>query len=134
MRIRLKGINRVRKRLATGQIVTYFYAWKGGPRLDGEPGTAEFLASYNRASRSAVSHRPDCSAECSTSMKAQRASLISQIERGKIIASTSRPSMPSSETFRLRPWRIGVLGVNSWLGANVWRLGHDAKQTMPLLS
>lgn len=49
MRIRLKGINRVRKRLATGQIVTYFYAWKGGPRLDGEPGTAEFLASYNRA-------------------------------------------------------------------------------------
>jgi integrase len=49
VRVPLKGINRVRKRLADGSFVTYWYAWKGGPRLDGKPGTPEFHASYNRA-------------------------------------------------------------------------------------
>jgi integrase len=51
MRIRLKGINRVKVRLATGETVTYYYAFKGGPRVRGEPGTPEFLASYHEALR-----------------------------------------------------------------------------------
>jgi len=46
MRTRLKGINKVRARLANGQVVTYYYAWRGGPRLAGKPGTPEFHASY----------------------------------------------------------------------------------------
>jgi len=45
----LRGINSVRKRLADGRTVTYWYAWKGGPPLRGEPGTPEFVASYNEA-------------------------------------------------------------------------------------
>ena len=49
MRVRLKGINRVAKRLADGTVVTYYYAWKGGPPLRGEPGTPEFIASDNEA-------------------------------------------------------------------------------------
>jgi hypothetical protein len=49
MRIRLKGLNRVAKVLADGSIATYYYAWKGGPRLKGEPGTPEFIASYHEA-------------------------------------------------------------------------------------
>ena len=49
MRIELKGINSVNKRLADGTRRTYWYAWKGGPRLRGEPGTPEFMASYNAA-------------------------------------------------------------------------------------
>ena len=49
MRIRLKGINSVVKRLADGSTVTYYYAWKGGPRVRGQPGTPEFIASYNEA-------------------------------------------------------------------------------------
>ncbi|ACA18252.1 integrase family protein [Methylobacterium sp. 4-46] len=49
MRVRLKGINSRRKRLADGTWRTYWYAWKGGPRLEGEPGTPEFMASYNTA-------------------------------------------------------------------------------------
>ncbi len=49
MRVRLKGINSVTKPLKDGTTVTYWYAWKGGPRLDGEPGDPEFIASYNRA-------------------------------------------------------------------------------------
>ena len=49
MRIRLKGLNSVSKTLADGEVVTYYYAWKGGPRLNGEPGTPEFIASYHEA-------------------------------------------------------------------------------------
>jgi integrase len=49
MRIRLKGINSRRKRLADGSFKTYWWAWKGGPPLQGEPGTPEFMASYNAA-------------------------------------------------------------------------------------
>src|SRR6476620_2148395 len=49
MRVRLKGINSRRKKLADGTIRTYWYAWKGGPPLPGEPGTPEFIASYNEA-------------------------------------------------------------------------------------
>src|SRR6516162_960824 len=47
MRVRLKGINSITKRLANGTRRTYWYAWKGGPPLRGEPGTPEFIASYN---------------------------------------------------------------------------------------
>ncbi|GGL52132.1 tyrosine-type recombinase/integrase [Wenxinia marina] len=49
MRVRLKGVNRVSKRLADGSSVTYYYAWKGGPRLPGKPGAPEFIAAYNAA-------------------------------------------------------------------------------------
>jgi integrase len=49
VRVPLKGVNRVRKKLADGRVVTYWYAWKGGPRLEGLPGSPEFHASYARA-------------------------------------------------------------------------------------
>jgi integrase len=49
MRIRLKGINSKRKKLADGSFKTYYWAWKGGPPLSGEPGSPEFIASYNKA-------------------------------------------------------------------------------------
>ncbi len=49
MRVRLKGINSVPKTLADGTRRTYWYAWKGGPPLRGEPGTPEFVHSYNEA-------------------------------------------------------------------------------------
>jgi integrase len=49
MRVRLKGLNFTNKRLADGTLRTYWYAWRGGPLLRGEPGTPEFIASYNAA-------------------------------------------------------------------------------------
>jgi integrase len=49
MRIRLKGINSVKKTLADGSVKVFYYAWKSGPPLRGEPGTPEFIASYNEA-------------------------------------------------------------------------------------
>src|SRR5271155_3199350 len=49
MRVRLKGISSARKRLADGRLVVYWYAWRCGPRLEGEPGSPAFVASYNAA-------------------------------------------------------------------------------------
>ncbi|PWE55914.1 integrase [Metarhizobium album] len=42
--VELKGIHTVK---AKGRV--YYYAWRGGPSLKGEPGTPEFMASYNEA-------------------------------------------------------------------------------------
>jgi integrase len=44
VRINLRGIAKV-----TAKGRTYWYAWRGGPRLHGEPGSPEFIASYNQA-------------------------------------------------------------------------------------
>jgi integrase len=49
MRVILKGIHTAKVKLASGEPVTYYYAWRNGPRLIGEPGSAEFLASFNAA-------------------------------------------------------------------------------------
>ena len=43
-RVELKGIAKV-----TSKGRDYWYAWRGGPRLRGKPGTPEFMASYNEA-------------------------------------------------------------------------------------
>lgn len=40
VRIKLKGLNVVRKTRADGTKVIYYYAWKGGPRIEGELGSA----------------------------------------------------------------------------------------------
>ncbi len=44
VKIELKGIHRV---CSKGRV--YWYAWRGGPRLRGEPGTPEFSIAYNEA-------------------------------------------------------------------------------------
>ena len=44
VKVDLKGIAKV-----TAKGRTYCYAWRGGPRLRGEPGSPEFMASYNEA-------------------------------------------------------------------------------------
>jgi integrase len=51
MRVKLKGIASATCTLASGERVTYFYAWRGGPRLIGVPGSPEFLKSYEAAHR-----------------------------------------------------------------------------------
>jgi integrase len=49
MRVQLKGVKK-----ATSKGRVYYYAWDGGPRLKGAPGTPEFVASYNHAIASRV--------------------------------------------------------------------------------
>jgi hypothetical protein len=43
-RVELKGIAKVRSK---GKI--YYYAWRGGPSLRGDPGSPVFMASYHEA-------------------------------------------------------------------------------------
>ena len=59
MRVALDGINRVRKRLANGTLETYHYYGKGGPRIVGKFGSAEFLASYAEARKRLSPSRSD---------------------------------------------------------------------------
>jgi integrase len=56
--VRLKGLNQVKKALKDGTTRVYWYAWKGGPKLEGAPGTPEFMASYNAALES-IRRRPN---------------------------------------------------------------------------
>jgi integrase len=49
MRVKLKGIHSTYAKLADGSIKVYWYAWRGGPRLRGKPGTPDFIASFNEA-------------------------------------------------------------------------------------
>ncbi len=51
MKVRLKNINSISKVLADGTKITYYYAWKGGPRLHGEPGSPQFIESYHEATK-----------------------------------------------------------------------------------
>src|ERR1700730_17013708 len=48
MRIHAKGLHWTVGKLADGTTKTYWYAGRGGPRLEGEPGSPEFIASHNR--------------------------------------------------------------------------------------
>ena len=49
MFVRLKGINKTTKRLADGSVKVYYFLRATGERIEGEPGTPKFVASYNAA-------------------------------------------------------------------------------------
>jgi hypothetical protein len=53
VRVELRGIHRL-----TVKGRTYYYAWRGGPRLRGEPGTPDFVVSYNEAIESRRTPEP----------------------------------------------------------------------------
>ncbi|MFU0504175.1 tyrosine-type recombinase/integrase [Pseudaminobacter sp. NGMCC 1.201702] len=52
MKVRLKGINTVKAKLADGKTSTYYYHRASGKRLAGKPGTATFIASIAEAEQS----------------------------------------------------------------------------------
>ncbi|MCK1638530.1 tyrosine-type recombinase/integrase [Bradyrhizobium sp. 157] len=64
MRTRLRGINSLTKRLADGTVKTYWYAWKGGPRIDAEPDTPDFIRLYSEA----IASKPKKSTETFSSL------------------------------------------------------------------
>ena len=51
MRVRMRGVNTVRKRLSGGTRATYYYHRATGRRLAGEPNSPEFLVSFAEAER-----------------------------------------------------------------------------------
>jgi integrase len=52
----LPKVHRVTKRLASGKVAVYHYAWRGGPALPGEPGSPEFMAALSAAQTQAPKH------------------------------------------------------------------------------
>jgi integrase len=46
VQVDLKGIHKVKRRLAGGGQTVHFYAWRGGPKIDAEPGTPQFIAEF----------------------------------------------------------------------------------------
>lgn len=54
VKVQLKGVHVVRMHLRSGQVAVYHYAWRGGPRLNGEPGSVEYLTAYNDACRKRI--------------------------------------------------------------------------------
>ena len=56
MLMRVKGIHSAKVKLADGSRRTYYYAWKGGPRIEAMPGTPEFIAAYNKLVAARAEH------------------------------------------------------------------------------
>lgn len=46
MLVKIRGIHRVRCQLADGSRETYYYAWRGGPRMKEKPHTEAFSREY----------------------------------------------------------------------------------------
>ncbi len=51
MKVKLKGVNTVRKKLATGGVAVYFYHRATGKKLEGRPDTPEFISSFAAAEK-----------------------------------------------------------------------------------
>ncbi|MBR0914399.1 tyrosine-type recombinase/integrase [Bradyrhizobium japonicum] len=49
VRVVLKGIHRVKRKLANGEMKVHFYAWRGGPAIEANPGSPEFVREYHDA-------------------------------------------------------------------------------------
>jgi len=57
MRIKLEGINTIRRKLADGTVKTYYYHRATGTRINGRPGTVEFQAAIQEAAKAAAKGR-----------------------------------------------------------------------------
>lgn len=51
MEAKLVGVHRVRKPLKDGSVATYYYAWRGGPRIKSKPGTKAFTQEFVRLTK-----------------------------------------------------------------------------------
>lgn len=49
VRVNLRGVHKVRRKLADGSERVHYYAWRGGPKIEAEPGTPDFVRLYTDA-------------------------------------------------------------------------------------
>lgn len=59
MRVKLRGINQIKRKLASGEEATYYYHRATGIRLSGQPNSPDFLASYAQAEASLQARHSD---------------------------------------------------------------------------
>lgn len=117
--VKLKGLKRYSKTTADGRRVVYWYAWEGGPRLPGEPGTPEFVAAYNAA----VADR--------TATPAQTlAGLV-----GRYRASPEYAKLADATRKEWSRWldRVGSDARRADIGGMSWRMLDDRRAKGPLL-
>ena len=120
MRVRLKGINRAKVKLANGERITYYYAWRGGPRLVGEPGSPGFIASYYAAIQSR--REPDRSTFHSViaGYKSSQDFLGQFALANPTISSKLKRSRPSLPICRLPRSMMRGSHANLSIGATAW--------------
>lgn len=51
MKLEAKGVHTVKAKLAGGTERVYYYAWRGGPRIEAEPNTRAFMSAYVKLTR-----------------------------------------------------------------------------------
>lgn len=51
MLVRIKGIHKVKRKLADGSSKIHYYAWRGGPKMEAPPHTAEFVTEFAKHKR-----------------------------------------------------------------------------------
>lgn len=68
-------------KLASGETVTYWYAWKGGPRLPGKPGEPAFMIAYNEAIKTKREKSPDTLQTLLDAFQQSRSAFKSKAER-----------------------------------------------------
>lgn len=44
--MKIKGVHRVKRRLADGSVRVHYYAWRGGPKIEADPHTEAFAIEY----------------------------------------------------------------------------------------
>ncbi|MDX8501953.1 tyrosine-type recombinase/integrase [Mesorhizobium sp. VK4C] len=52
--MKIKGIHKVKRKLADGSIRVHYYAWRGGPRMASQPRTEAFALEYAKHKANAV--------------------------------------------------------------------------------
>src|SRR5262245_25716482 len=109
MRVHLKGVKKVTAKLATRETKIYYYAWNGGPRLDGEPGSAEFLRSYAAARQ-----------ERKTPPQGSLFTLISEFKASDEFIGTSAPTQRNYRRYlRIIEEEFGDLPVKALLDPEI---------------
>jgi hypothetical protein len=117
MRVKLKGLFWAPAKLADGSRKIYWYAWKGGPRLRGELGTPEFIASYNAAVATKIAAPEGGLLRLLQEYQRSQNFLgLRDKTRSDYIAQIKK-SKSSSVTCRLRDWPIAEPAECSWTGA-----------------
>ena len=132
MRINVKGLNWANVTLADGTSETYWYAWKGGPRLQGEYGSPEFIASYN-AAIATKTVAPDGRLLSSPARLPTCHKIFSDCEIGRAptTSSRSRRSNRNSAIVPSRRFRTLARAVFSWAGGTSLPYSQSGRPTMP---
>lgn len=48
VKVALRGVHKVKYKSPQGGVYVYFYAWRGGPKIEAAPDTPEFIAEFQR--------------------------------------------------------------------------------------